>query len=77
MNLHDKHMKLIDAVNFAKTEQEHQNNDLILHGWRQGVSDAGFVVDLIGADLEQFDRGFEYRDMCCGVFCDWKPPETL
>jgi hypothetical protein len=73
VSLHEKHMKLVDAVNNAKTEHEHYTLGQILHGWRDGVVDAGGRVDLCAADLEQFDRGFEHRPMCCGVFLDWEP----
>ena len=73
MNLHNRHMQLVDAVNHAKTEHEHWIAYWKLEGWRDGVRDAGNEVDLIAADLEQFDRGFEARPMCCGVFSDWKP----
>ena len=70
--MHEKHMTLVDAVNNAKTEEEHFWKSRYLHGWRQGIEDAGFQLDLCEADLEQFDRGFEHRPMCCGVFLDWQ-----
>lgn len=73
--MHDKHMELIDAVNNAATEHDHWTAHCRLEGWRDGVRDAGRRVDLIAADLEQFERGFESRPMCCGVFNDWQPHE--
>ena len=73
MDIHEKHMLLIDAVNEAKTDREHWDAYMRLEGWRNGVKDAGGTVDLIAADLEQFERGHQDRLMCCGVFSDWKP----
>ena len=73
MNLHDKHIELVDAVNNSKTIAEHDRNYWFLAGWRAGQADAGYIVDLIAADLVQFERGFENRPMCCGVFSDWQP----
>ncbi len=72
MTLQEIHMQMVDAVNNSKTQREHREADLMLHGWRKGVTDCGYHVDLIGADLAQFERGFENRPMCCGVFNDWK-----
>jgi len=73
--MHDKHMQLIDAVNNAKTRHDHWTAYCILRGWREGMADCGRSVDLIAADLTQFERGHEGRPMCCGVFNDWKPEE--
>lgn len=73
MDLHEKHMQLVDAVNRTKTDSEHLVALHALHHWRDGVKDAGVRLDLMAADLEQFDRGFEHRPMCCGVFLDWEP----
>jgi len=70
--IHQKHMQLVDAVNESKTEHEHLTAALRLHAWREGMSDAGRPVELCHADLEQFDRGFTERPMCCGVFLDWE-----
>ena len=66
-------MSMIDDVNNAKTEHEHFSAQCWLWGWRKGVRDAGYSLDLTLADLEQFSRGFKDRPMCCGVFNDWKP----
>jgi hypothetical protein len=70
--IHEKHMQLVDAVNEAKTEIEHRRSEVYLNGWRQGMADAGRELNLCHADLEQFDRGFTERPMCCGVFLDWE-----
>jgi len=73
VTIHEKHMQLVDAVNGAKTQLDHDIAERVLRGWREGVKDAGFALDLIRADWEQFDRGHANRPMCCGVFNDWKP----
>lgn len=70
--MHEKHMEFVDLVNEAKTEDEHYGREMALRGWRLGVEDAGFHLDLCEADLEQFARGFGHRPMCCGVFLDWQ-----
>lgn len=76
MTLHEKHMKLIDAVNNSDTIDENWTNQCILWGWQKGIEDAGLRLDLIAADLEQFERGNEHRPMCCGIFLDWEPKEV-
>ncbi len=73
MTKHEKHMKLIDDVNNAKTRHEHEIAYWMLHGWRKGMSDAGHEVDLCAADITQMERGHENRNMTCGIFHDWKP----
>ena len=72
-DLHERHMEFIDAVNNARTLDEHTKNMALLYGWRQGAHDAGGIVDLVGADLEQIARGHGERPMNYGVFLDWKP----
>lgn len=75
MNLHEKHMARIDAVNNAKSRIEHIMEYGKLEAWRDGAKDAGRTLDLCAADLEQIDRGHGERPMCCGVFLDWKECE--
>ena len=73
-NVHSEHMKRVDAVNEAKTEREHQDANLVLKGFRDGLDAAGLSPRIyMDCDLAQFARGFEHRPMCCGVFLDWKP----
>ena len=72
MNLHLKHIELVEAVNNAKTELEHALAEHHLNGWRDGVNDCGRRVNLMDADLHYMDKGVD-RPMCCGVFLDWKP----
>ena len=71
--IHEKHMARIDAVNNATTHEHHQLERIALEAWRNGITDAGGFVDLIAADLEQINARGSDRDMCCGVFLDWKP----
>lgn len=68
-----KHTELIDAVNDAKTEGEHQYADVFLQGWRAGVDDAGGYWSGTWADMHTMKRFGEERPMCCGVLLDWKP----
>jgi hypothetical protein len=70
LTTHDRHMQLIDAVNDATTPVAKREARARLEGWRDGVRYGGGFVDLIAADLEQFDRGHKDRPMCCGVFLD-------
>lgn len=72
MDLYEKHIELVEAVNNAKTELEHILAVSLLAGWREGCSDAGKPVSLIDADLYYIDQGIE-RPICCGEFLDWKP----
>lgn len=72
MSLHEKHMKLLDQANYAETEMERRDGVQFLHGWRQGIEDAGIKLDLCAADLEYDSRGVD-RPMCAGLFLDWEP----
>lgn len=72
MNFHIKHMELLDAVNYAKTEAEHRDARKRLDGWREGIRDAGVRLDLCAAHLDYLSNGVD-RLMCAGVFLDWKP----
>ena len=69
MQLHDKHMTLIDAVNNASTPDEKRIAETLLRGWRDGLSDAGINIGrmLCEADMAQMARGHDVP-MCCGVF---------
>ena len=72
MSIHDKHIKMVEAVNNAKTEAEHSVANLHLHSWREGVADGGTVLRLMDCDLHYMNQGID-RPMCCGVWLDWKP----
>ena len=73
MNLYSEHIRLVEAVNNATTQAEHDRADIHLRGWRDGVAAAGGHWSGIDADLHYINQGDE-RDRCCGVLCDWKPP---
>ena len=73
--LHDKHIDLLDSVNYALTQKHHDDARLALRYWRQGVEDAGLKLDLCAADWHYMNKGIE-RDMTAGVFLDWKPEQT-
>lgn len=72
MNLHTKHMKLLDAANYAATEKDRHDALQKLYGWREGIKDAGVRLDLCAADLDYMSSGVEC-DMCAGVFLNWRP----
>ena len=68
-----KHTDLIDAVNDAVTEAEHDRAEAKLSGWREGVEDSGARWSYVEADEHTMDRFGEERPMCCGVLLDWQP----
>lgn len=70
-----RHTDLIDRVNDAKTEYEHNYARAFLEGWRAGQADAGFRWSGIEADAHSMSR-FGDRPMCCGELLDWKPAAT-
>ena len=63
------HLALVDAVNEAKTPEEHQIAEATLRGFRQGVP----YWDWADADFHTMEKYGEDRPMCCGVLLDWKP----
>lgn len=75
MNLHARHMELVEAVNKSRNEREHWDASMRLRGWRDGVEAAGRRVDLCAADMHYLDAGVD-RPMCCGVWLDWTPAES-
>lgn len=64
-----KHTDLIDAVNNAKTQYEHDIAYARLKGWRDGRSDWCGA----SADAHTMTRVGPYRPMFCGVLLDWAP----
>jgi len=69
------HTDLIDAVNDAKTQREHDIAEARLDGWRSGIAYAGKAMGLlfIDADHHSMERFGEDRPMCAGVLLDWTP----
>lgn len=73
--MHKKHIELVEAVNNAKTQQEHDLAEAVLKGFRLALAEAydselGFM--LMDCDSHYMNQGID-RPMCCGVFLDWKP----
>lgn len=70
--MHKKHIELIEAVNNAKTHQEHSRALAVLEGYRVAIEEAAGYFSGIACDQHYMDQGVT-RPMCCGVFLDWKP----
>lgn len=71
--MHEKHIELLEAVNNAKTQQEHDRAEAVLEGFRLALDTIyGHGFSLMDADLYYLNQGVT-RPMCCGVFLDWKP----
>ena len=66
-----KHIELIEAVNNATTEREHNKAETYLHGFREGVASLGRDNDLCGCDMHYINQGID-RPMCAGVWLDWQ-----
>jgi hypothetical protein len=69
------HLSLVDAVNDATTEAEHEMAEAMLRGFRVGLEFCGVAVNYIGADLHTMQRFGSDQPMCAGVLLDWKPKE--
>lgn len=67
------HTDLLDAVNDAKTQVEHDMAYWKLVGWREGVEHCGRRWDFIEADEHTEARFGDHRTICCGVLLDWEP----
>jgi hypothetical protein len=67
------HLLLVDLVNDAKTQYEHDHYAAFLNGWRAGVEYCGRRWSGIEADLHTMERFGDDRPMCCGELLDWKP----
>lgn len=69
-----EHIRLVEAVNNAKTQAEHDRADMHLHGWREGVRACGYQLDMCAADWRYMNADENNdRPMCCGVWLDWSP----
>lgn len=74
MTIQERHMLMVDSVNNARTQRQHEDYRIALHAWRLGVchdDPVRYGNMLIDADLVQMGRGID-RPMCGGVFLDWK-----
>lgn len=73
--MHEKHIELVEAVNNAKTQAEHDRAEAMLEGFRLALDESGspfYGQLLMDCDRRYMDQGID-RPMCCGVFLDWKP----
>lgn len=73
--MHEKHIELVEAVNNAKTQDEHDRAEAVLSGFRIALEESQspfFGGLLMDCDRHYLDQGID-RPMCCGVFLDWKP----
>lgn len=67
-----RHVELLDAVNDAKTQAEHDMAYWKLQGWRDGLEYCNRRWDFIEADQHAFEK-YGDRPVCCGVLLDWLP----
>ena len=61
---------LVDAVNNAKTQREHDAAKLILKGYKMRTDQEGLMWP--GADLD-LSLPDDDRPVCCGEYLDWTP----
>ena len=66
--------QLVDAVNNAKTQREHDEAKLILKGYKMRTDQEGLMWPGSALDLSLPDDG---RPACCGEYLDWTPVQTL
>lgn len=71
MNLFDKHIELIEAVNNSTTDEHHNYAQQRLYGFRNAL-EIMKVYQLSHCDNFYLEQGID-RPMCCGVWLDWKP----
>ena len=73
MDIREKHIAMVEAVNNATTRDEHERAESALGGFRAAcdilIPGNWFRME---ADLHYMDQGVD-RPLCCGVFCDWAP----
>lgn len=67
------HLEMVDAVNEAKTEYEHEAAMHRLSGWRMAAEHFGHGWSGMEADFHTMGKYGEEAEMCCGVLFDWKP----
>lgn len=70
------HYEMIDAVNNAATQTEHDAAELRLEGWRLAADHFGFFWSGVAADMHTMETHGDV-DMCCGVLMDWKPASAI
>ena len=67
-------MPLVEAVNNAKTQREHDEAKSVLKGYRMRTEQEGLMWPCADLDLSLPDDG---RLACCGEYIDWTPVQTL
>lgn len=72
-----KHLELVDAVNDAKTQHDHDVAYARLRGYRDALSEylPSHYMMLIEADMHTMAKHGEDAAMCCGVLLDWCPED--
>lgn len=65
--------QLVDAVNNAKTQREHDEANLILKGYRMRTDQEGLMWPCVDLDLSLPGDG---RFACCGEYLDWIPEQS-
>lgn len=75
MNALEKHIELLEAVNNAKNQIEYDCAYYRLRGYRDALDVFG-LNQLMECDWHYLNQGIE-RPMCCGVFLDWEPAQSL
>src|SRR5574340_1226733 len=71
--LFDKHIELVEVVNNAQTQEEHERAETTLRGFREALDHMEpRPMHLIECDLHYLNQGID-RPMCCGVWLDWVP----
>lgn len=70
-------IRLVEAVNSAKTQREHELAEAKRQGFfaaleAGGWSEAGIGRLVMDGDTHYINRGVD-RPMCGGVWLDWKP----
>lgn len=71
------YFELLDAVNDAKTEEEHQRAEDRLSGWRDCMNHYGLGWSGTYDDRYTLAKYGEHRLVCCGVLLDWMPSSTI
>lgn len=66
------HYEMIDAVNEAKTDQEHEAALQRLKGWRIAAEHFGHRLDYCAADLHSMAKYGYDTPMTCGVLHGWE-----
>ncbi len=64
---------MIDAVNEAKTYDQHRYAENCLSGWRKCMFHLGLEWSGTDDDIYTMAKYGKDRPMCCGVLLDWEP----